>query len=51
MRLILQLCVLLTVLLGVENHAWGKVAAPENIAVRGLRRARSLVTWQTRLQP
>lgn len=35
MRLILQLCVLLTVLLGVENHAWGKVAAPENIAVRG----------------
>lgn len=35
MRLILQLCVLLTVLLGVENHAWGKIAAPENIAVRG----------------
>ena len=35
MRLILQLCVMVLMLLGAGNRAWGKVAVGQNIAVRG----------------
>jgi hypothetical protein len=35
MRSIFQLCLLLLMLLGAGNRVWGKVAAAENIAVRG----------------
>lgn len=36
MRLILQFCLLLLVLLGAETHAWGKVHVGQNIASGGL---------------
>ena len=35
MRSILQLCVMVLMLLGAGNRAWGKVAVGQNIAVRG----------------